>query len=218
MATNRERGKSIVIEGNDGTGKSTQVDLLAERLASDYGIESYVIHEPDGPAISAEIRKIIKNGSFDRQPITNLLLFMASRYEQNHIGEHQHVPEGHWLLKARDRSSSEAYQGYGEGLSPELIAHLHEMVMTPLYLTPDLKVILGLSDEERARRIAARGPIENPDTFEMRSQDFQDRVNDGYREIAKRDKLPYIDASKSIEEIHEEIMELIWLRGLLPRR
>lgn len=218
MATNNERGKSIVIEGNDGTGKSTQVDMLADRLQRDYGIESYVIHEPDGPAISAEIRKIIKNGQYERQPLTNLLLFMASRYEQNHIGEHQHLVEGRWLLKARDRSSSEAYQGYGEGLPPELITRLHELVMTPLYLTPDLKVILGLSDDERAMRIAARGPIENPDTFEMRAQDFQDRVNHGYLEIAARDHLPYIDASKTREEIHEEIMELIWLRNLLPRR
>ncbi len=218
MTTNNERGRSIVIEGNDGTGKSTQVELLAKRLAHDYGIESYVIHEPDGPAISAEIRKIIKNGSFERQPITNLLLFMASRYEQNYIGENQHLSKGHWLLKARDRSSSEAYQGFGEGLSPELISQLHKLVMTPLYLHPDLKVILGLSDPERAARIAARGDIENPDTFEMRGQDFQDRVNNGYLEIARRDNLPYIDASQSIERIHEEIMELIWLRGLLPRR
>jgi len=218
MATNNERGKSIVAEGNDGTGKSTQIELLADWLREDYGIDSYVIHEPDGPEISAEIRKIIKNGSLERQPLTNLLLFMASRYEQNHIGENQHLAEGRWLLKARDKTSSETYQGDGEGLSRQLITQLHELVMTPLYLKPDLKVILGLSDEVRKDRIAARGPIENPDTFEMRGQAFQDRVNQGYWDVAMREGFPYIDASKSIEEIQQEIRELIWVRGLLPRR
>ena len=213
-----ERGKSIVIEGNDGTGKSTQVDMLAERLLADYGIQSYVIHEPDGPAISAEIRKIIKNGSLERQPLTNLLLIMASRYEQNHIGENDYLAKGHWLLKARDRSSSEAYQGGGEGLSRELIRVLHELTMSELYLKPDLKVILGLSHEERVRRIAARGPLENPDTFEMRALDFHERVEQAYLDIAQREQLPYIDASQTKEAVHQEIMGLIWLRGLLPRR
>lgn len=212
-----ERGYSVVIEGNDGTGKSTQVDLLAERLKNDYGIDSYVIHEPDGPEISSHIREIIKNGSLERHAMTNLLLFMASRYEQNSIGE-QRLLKGDWLLKARDRSSSEAYQGGGEGLSQEIIVQLHELVMSDLYLRPDLKVILGLSDSVRKLRIAERGKIENPDTFEMRGQDFQDKVNATYVKIAERDGLPYLDASQTKEAIHEEIMELIWVRGLLPRR
>lgn len=211
------RGRSVVIEGNDGTGKSTQVDMLAERLKEQYDIDSYVVHEPDGPGISGEIRKIIKNGDLGRQATTNLLLFMASRYEQNHIGE-QHLAEGHWLLKARDVSSTIAYQGSGEGIPRELIEQLHISVMTDRYLHPDLKVILGLPDIIRQQRIAERGEIENPDTFEMRGQDFQDKVNLAYAQIARRDSLPYIDASQTREDIHKEIMELLWVRDLLQRR
>ncbi len=212
-----ERGKSIVIEGNDGTGKSTQVEMLAEWLRNDYGINSYIVHEPDGPGISGEIRKIIKNGNLDRQPITNLLLFLASRAEQNHIGE-QHMAAGHWLLKARDKTSTDAYQGGGEGIPQSLIDDLHRLVMSDLYLHPDLKVILGLNDTARSLRIAERGELINPDTFEMRGQQFQSAVDQTYYTIAMRDNYPYLDASGSRDKIHNEIKELLWIRGLLPRR
>ena len=68
-----ERGKSIVIEGNDGTGKSTQVELLATWLRDAYGIESLTIHEPDGPTEKCkQLRAKIKDGSLPRTPLENL--------------------------------------------------------------------------------------------------------------------------------------------------
>ena len=66
-----ERGKYIVIEGHDGTGKSTQVGLLREKLAQDHGIKSVEYHEPDGTPISSKLREVIKDGTLDRDPITN---------------------------------------------------------------------------------------------------------------------------------------------------
>ena len=212
-----ERGRSIVIEGNDGTGKSTQVDLLGNRLHDEYGIDSLIIHEPDGPGISAAIREVIKNGSLERDAVTNLLLFTASRHESNRAAEAA-LAQGLWVLKARDWSSSEAYQGGGEGLDAAYIRRITEEFTSPLYMSPDLKVILGLPDEVREKRIAGRGELENPDTFEMRDNDFQQRVNHAYLTIASRENYPLVDATKSIDEIHAEIMELLWLRQLLPRR
>lgn len=212
-----ERGRSITIEGNDGTGKSTQVELLGDRLKADYGIDSLMIHEPDGPGISAAIREVIKNGRLERDAITNLLLFTASRHESNRIGEDA-LAQGVWLLKARDWSSSEAYQGGGEGLDPEYIRQVTAEFTSPLYMNPDLKAILTLQNHERAARIAGRGDLENPDTFEMRNDDFQQRVNNTYVTIAEREHYPMIDAAQSVEQVHEEIMELLWVRGLLPRK
>lgn len=212
-----ERGKSVTVEGNDGTGKSTQVDLLSTRLKQDYGIDSIVIHEPDGPGISAEIRKTIKNGELVRDATTNLLLFTASRHESNIVGE-KAMDNGLWLLKARDWSSSEAYQGGGEGLDPEYIRMVTSMFTTPRYMEPDLKVILALTDSEREQRISSRGELEQPDTFEMRGDEFQLRVNQTYLGIAKREDYPVIDAEQSIQAVHEEIMELLYIRGLLQRK
>lgn len=211
-----EKGRSITFEGHDGTGKSTQINMLGERLKDQYGIESLVIHEPDGPGISAAIREIIKNGNLPRDAITNLLLFTASRHESNALGEAA-LEEGTWVLRARDYSSTEAYQGGGEGLDPAYIRKVTEEFTTPGYMNPDLKVILSLPHENRIDRIASRGELERPDTFEMRGHDFQQRVNDTYVEIAARDSLPVIEASGTIDDVHQELMELIWLRGLLSR-
>jgi dTMP kinase len=209
-----ELGKSIVLEGNDGTGKSTQVELLKDTLASDYGIESLVIHEPDGPGISAEIRTIIKNGSFSRDAITNLLLFTASRHESNLLAE-EAMENGLWVLKARDWSSSEAYQGGGEGLDPEFIRNVTRQFTTERYMNPDLKVILTLEDELRKQRISSRGELENPDTFEQRGDDFQLNVNHTYKIIAAREKFDTINASQTVEEVHDEIMQLLYVKNLL---
>lgn len=212
-----EKGKSVTAEGNDGTGKSTQMELLSERLWDDYRIKSMIIHEPDGPGICAPIRQIIKNGSLERDAITNLLLFTASRHESNKIGEVA-MENGTWLLKARDSDSSKAYQGGGEGLDADFIDAVTAMFTTQRYMKPDLKVILTLPDIIRSKRIAQRGELEDPDTFEQRDNDFQQRVNRAYIEIAEHEGHPTIDASQSREAVHEQIMELIWARGLLVRR
>lgn len=73
-------GKYIVIEGSDGTGKSTQIERLAARLQRQ-GIKTVTFHEPDGVAIASQIRTIIKNGTLTRSALTNLLLFTACRHE-----------------------------------------------------------------------------------------------------------------------------------------
>ena len=73
-------GRYIVIEGSDGTGKSTQAELLVNNL-NIHGINASQIEEPGATPIGAELRKIIKNGQLDRSPSTNLLLFTADRLE-----------------------------------------------------------------------------------------------------------------------------------------
>ena len=204
-----ERGKYVVIEGNDGTGKSTQVELLAQWLQAEKGIESFIAHEPAGTPTADAIREIIKNGSLERTALTDVLLFTASRREIWQRAARE-LELGKWVLSARNYLSTEAYQGYGDGVDLEQIRALTKQFVGEDYFAPDHTVILALTNEnERKKRIAGRGELENPDTFEMRGDDFQTRVNQAYLQIAQDHGITPIDASRSIDDIQAEIRRII---------
>jgi dTMP kinase len=198
-------GKYIVIEGTDGTGKSTQVGLLRTALA-ERGIESIEFHEPEGAPIADAIRTVIKNGDLDRDGYTNLLLFTAARHEIWQQRARPALAEGKWVIAARNYYSTLAYQGYGEGLDRDLIVETTERFTEPLYMQPDHSLILTLNDEaERRKRISQRGELEKPDTFESRDDSFQQRISDGYLAIAQTYNLPLISASQPIDAVSSEI-------------
>ena len=196
-------GKYIVIEGNDGTGKSTQVEKIRERLR-ERGIESIEFHEPAGTPIADAIRTVIKDGSLERTPETNLLLFTAARHEIWHEAE-QRLSEGVWVVAARNYYSTLAYQGYGEGLSLDLIEDTMRTFTSERYMSPDTAVILSVDDATREARIAERGALERPDTFESRGDDYQRRLNDGYVEIARSHGLQVIDAAQPVDAVTDDI-------------
>ncbi len=204
-----ERGKYIVIEGTDGTGKSTQAELLAARLEQG-GTEVVQFHEPDGVPIAGELRRVIKNGSLGRTALTNVLLFTAARRENWLQAGRPALERGAWVVSARDYTSTLVYQGYAEGMELETIEQLTQMATDERYVTPDHRIILDINDEaERARRIAERGELENPDTFESRGTDFQQQVIEGYRDIARQKGLPTLSAEQSPEQLHQAIWNLI---------
>ena len=202
-------GKYVVIEGHDGTGKSTQVVRVRERLL-ELGVESIEFHEPEGSPIADEIRTVIKNSTLPRDGTTNLLLFSAARHDIWFSRALPALAEGQWVIASRNYYSTLAYQGYGEGLDTELISTTTRIATDDQYLKPDIAIILDLEDEtERKARISARGELENPDTFESKGDDFQSRVKQGYLEIAKSHSIPVISASQSIDAVHEDIWTLI---------
>jgi len=202
-------GKYIVIEGHDGTGKSTQVGILRQKLLEN-GIESIEFHEPAGNPIADVIRTILKNGDLDRDPMTDVLLFSAARCD---IWKNLALPaldSGIWVVAARNYYSTQAYQGYGSGLKLDAIESITRISTDERYIKPDYAFILDLDDEkERAKRINNRGKLENPDTFESRPEDFQDRVRQGYLEIAKDRNIPIISANKPVKNISDEIWSYI---------
>lgn len=201
-------GKYLVVEGNDGTGKSTQIELLGDYL-NNQGIETFIIHEPDGPGISAEIRKLIKNGIFERQPLTNLLLFTASRHEIWQQAKRE-LEAGKWVLSARNYFSTIAYQGYGEGLDTDTIIDTTKLYTDDRYMKPDYAFILRLKDEsQRKQRISNRGAADSLDAFESRNDSFQKRVEAGYEYVAKNQNATVIDANQSIEDIQQQIREKV---------
>ena len=202
------RGKYIVIEGHDGTGKSTQVELLRDRL-SKQGIASIEFHEPQGTPIADAIRTVIKNGTLPRDGVTNLLLFTAARHEIWKQAQAA-LDRGVWAIAARNYYSTLAYQGYGEGLDLDLITSTTHQFTDKTYATPDLAVILALNNEqERSRRINERGTLQQPDTFEARDGEFQDAVKSGYVTIAHQYNLPVLSADQSTSAIADAIYALI---------
>ena len=221
MCLMSKQGQYIVIEGNDGTGKTTQLELLAKYLSS-LGRRVEVIEEPgsDDPAKSTPVanylRQLIKDSQLERSAEINLALFSAARRE---LWQHKISPaldSGTTVLSSRNFISTLAYQGYGEGLDVTHVRQVTELFTSERYVSPDYTIILALDDEaERIRRISQRGEPERPDTFESKCGAFQCRVNSGYRKIARRCHFPVIDClapdgrRKTIDEVQAEIKQIV---------
>ena len=198
----------IVIEGQDGTGKSTQAELFADHFRQ-LGKPVLTLHEPDGDLPQAhDIHDliVIKGKDYHLEPLTNVALFTAARLELWHKLAEPILKQGGVVISARNWWSTLAYQGYGEGISRSKIIRLtHEMLPKP-YVKPDQAVILTLPDRIRAEREQARGKA--LETFEVKSDDFQQRVNHAYETIARDLDIPILDASGTIEEVHEKLKKL----------
>lgn len=213
--TRQNQGRYIVIEGHDGTGKTTQVSLAAEWLRNQ-GRTVTIVEEPgsDDPEkstpVATKIRHIIVDGTLQRDPEINVALFSAARRE---LWQHKIAPAlaaGHDVLSSRNYYSTIAYQGYGEGVSISEIEEMTRLFTDERYMNPDIVVLLMLEDNtERSHRIGKRGELEKPDPFETKGDEFQNRIHEGYGLIATDFKLPTISAKQSIESIRHEIQTLL---------
>ena len=207
-------GAYIVIEGNDGTGKSTQVDLLAAWLR-ERGREVVVIEEPGSDdetkttPVANEYRRVLKDGRFKLDPEVNLLLFSAARRE---LWLHKIEPalqRGAVVLRSRSYLSTLVYQGYGEGVTEDTIISMTKRFTHECYMNPDFVVVLFADDQTRQRRIAERGITEAVDSFESRNDAFQKKINDGYQTVAKTHNIPLILAERSPTDVHQHILQEI---------
>lgn len=211
-------GKYIVIEGNDGTGKSTQVAKLADYFR-ERGQTVCVVEEPgsDDPEkstpIANELRNVIKNGDLARSAAINVALFSAARRELWREKIRPALERGEIVLSARNYISTLVYQGRGEGFDEAEILRLTKLFTDEKYLHPDVIIVLSLSHDKRAKRIAMRGELKNPDAFESRGQNFQEKITNGYLKIAKDYEIPVVLADGSVEEVHDMLIDEIKANG-----
>lgn len=204
-----KHGKYVVIEGHDGTGKSTQVSLIRQKLL-ECNIDSIEFHEPAGSPMADAVRDVIKNSNLERDAMTNLLLFSAARHELWYKRALSELKIGKWVITSRNYYSTLAYQGYGEGLDLDLIEAVTRQATDEQYINPDIALILDLDDEEeRIKRISARGEIKIPDTFESKDDIFQTKVRNAYLDIAKSRNIPITSANQTIAEITDELWDYI---------
>lgn len=202
-----ERRNFITFEGPEGSGKSTIIKMVEEWLTNELHRECVVTREPGGIEISESIRSIIldkKNTNMD--PLTEVLLYMASR--RQHLIERV-VPaldEGKIVLCDRFIDSSVAYQGTARGIGVETVNALNKLVIEEY--KPDLTIYLDVEPEIGLNRIKENSRETN--RLDLENLEFHKKVREGYLSI-KEDRFIVIDANRSIEEVFEEVKKVLSL-------
>ena len=200
------RGLYIVLEGPDGVGKTTQAELLAAYLESQ-NKRAIHIKEPGGTPIGEAIRGVLLDSSLDRTPMTNLLLFTANRHELWFNKIKPALEQGSTVIATRNYWSSVVFQGYGEGMSTSVIQAVTSTFSEQAYMKPDIGIILNFKDATVLKtRLRQRGAL---DIFESKPADFQERVIKGYDTIAEQYNATVVDASGSIETVHEAVVDAV---------
>lgn len=201
-------GLFITIEGGDGSGKSTQIDLLTTYFR-DHGREVLLTREPGGTTISEKIRDIILDKeNMEMADMTEALLYAASRAQ--HTVEYilPNIKSGKIVICDRYVDSSVVYQGHARGLGIDDVETINHYAT--LGTTPDLTILLDLPPEIGLARKKNQKAL---DRLELQADSFHLKVNEGYKILAKRheDRILSVDATMSIDDIHKVIVEAIEL-------
>jgi dTMP kinase len=195
----------ISFEGIEGSGKSTQLKLLAGYLRSK-GHKVLETAEPGGTKIGHEIRQLLLNPQNAMDPLAELLLYYASRAQ--HIREviYPAILQDTIVITDRFTDSTVAYQGYARGIDLTVINTLNEIVASEM--KPFLTIMLDVDVEEGLRR---NRRAQKMDRFELETVEFHKRVQQGFHQIAKQepDRVFVVDASRSKKEVAGEISGIV---------
>ena len=205
-------GLLISFEGTEGCGKSTQINLLAQRLHK-LGRTIKLVREPGGTPIGEEIRHTLKHSASNHAMTseTELLLMNASRAQLVREVIRPALAAGDIVLCDRFYDSTTAYQGYGRGLDLKLVQSVIDFAVGET--RPKLTLLLHVPPEISQARLASRQstlPFMR-DRIEEADHSFFERVVEGYRALAKSDprRVKLIQASDSVEAVSAAIWKLI---------
>lgn len=203
----------ITLEGVEGCGKTTQLDLLAKHLKG-LGHKVQITREPGGTPIGERIRAILLDSAHsEMEPVTELLLYAAAR--------HQHVSEV--ILKAlksdiivlcdRYADATTAYQGAARNIDDKVLNEIHRIATGGLM--PHLTILLDCPAQVGLKRALARNAKEKvegrADRFEREKMAFHERVREGYLAIARAEpeRVAVIDASQDAQTTHRRVAEVV---------
>ncbi len=199
------RGKFISFEGGEGSGKSTQIKLLAERLAT-AKLRAIVTREPGGSPGAEIIRHLVLSGMGKLLgPDAETLLFAAARDDHVRTVIEPALTQGTWVLCDRFSDSTRAYQGQLGKVSPGILNAMQRVTIGDL--KPDLTIILDVPVDVGLKRAAARRGGGAPDRFEAEDVKFHQDLREAYRKIADDDpqRCALIDASGTPEAVAAEV-------------
>ncbi len=205
----------ITFEGVEGSGKSTQIRMAGEFL-NQWGIPHVVTEEPGGTPLGRKIREILLHRhDFAIAPLSELLLFQASRHQHVETVIRPALNTGKAVLCDRYADATIAYQGFGRGIPLEQIQFLNDFATASL--KPDRTFLFDMPVETGLARAAQRMDQQpdrpREDRFEQEAIAFHQRVRDGYLSLAKAEpeRFVILDATKNIDDLHLEIQR--WLRS-----
>ena len=196
----------ITLEGPEGSGKSTQITRLVQRLL-DRGVQALQTREPGGTAIGDQVRDILMNlENTSMHPTTEILLFSASRAQHVHECIKPHLEEGAVVVCDRYYHSTLAYQGYGHGLDLKALQQITRFATSGL--NPDLVLLLDVPSKAGLQRRRTDGNWNRMDDYKLA---FHQRVRQGYLTMAGSDpeRWAVIDASCSVDEVEKAVWEVV---------
>ena len=206
------QGKFITFEGGEGTGKSTQVAMLALRLESN-GLGVQLTREPGGSPGAKIIRHVLLSGAAKPLgPEVEAMLFAAARDDHVRCTIIPALRSGKWVVCDRFADSTRVYQGILGQVDHKLINVLERVSVGEL--SPDLTVILDLPVQVGLERAKLRRGNEQADRFEGEGAEFHEKLRDAYLAIAARepDRCVVIDASASKEAVADAIWQAVQSR------
>ena len=192
------------MEGPDGSGKTTQIELLKKYLES-RGYDIIIAREPGGTAIGEEIRKVILNPAHkEMSHMTELLLYASARAQLVSQVIEPALLEGKAVICDRFVESSAVYQGIGRGLGVDTVYEVNNYALGDV--KPMLTIFMDLEAEQGIKRKKKQAEL---DRMEQEDLSFHKRVVEGYRKLATLypERIVPIDAMLPIEEIHSKIVE-----------
>lgn len=201
----------VTLEGVDGAGKSTQARLLAEGL----GAGTELLREPGGTPAGEELRRLLKDGTVELHPRTELMLFCAARAELVESVIRPALDSGRHVVCDRFIDSTVAYQGDARGLGADLVTELNEIAVEGC--VPDRTVLLRVSPawaEKRAWERRGGEPAaaaSRLDRFEDEGIEFQERIAAAFERIAAAnpERFVVVGAEAPVQEVHARVMEAV---------
>lgn len=199
----------ITFEGGEGTGKTTQINILKKYLENQ-GLEVIITREPGGVISAENIRAVIFDNEID--PITETMLYAAARREHYIKKIKPALDAGKIVICDRFIDSSIVYQGIVRGVGVDLVENINKYAINNV--EPDLTIFFDLDPETGLKRVSLRN--EQMNRFDKESLDFHLKVRKGYNLLSKtRNRFVLIDASKSIEDVTKQIINIMKISGVV---
>ena len=197
------RGIFITIEGPDGSGKTTQRELLKKYL-EEKGYDVLITRDPGGNPVSEAIRGVLLNKDFTEMGyMTELLLYAAARAQLVKENIKPALDAGQAVIADRFVDSSAVYQGIGRDLGVDTVYKVNEFALQGIM--PDMTILMDLDAEVGLARKKNQAEL---DRMERESVDFHKKVVAGYRDLADRypERILKVDAALQVQEIHDIIV------------
>ena len=202
-------GTFISFEGIDGSGKSTQLRMLASVLRL-RGLDVVSTREPGGTPLGQQLRHALLEAESQVDPLAELLLYAADRAQHVRTLVRPALGSNHVVLSDRYADATVAYQGAGRGFEPGVVGTLIDLATDGL--KPDLTLLFDLNVTQAKGRARQRAqPGRPPDRLEAEEASFHERVRECYLRIAaaEPERVRIVEAGRSSEEIHARVLEIV---------